>query len=157
MFSHFTIAEYIKDEETDTDILVVSDGTIILAFKWITVRRNLKTNFNLLYSPAKSPLLTRLGPEDEAVNATAEENSKIWCTRIWRCSKIVDSLLDRRTTVTCSCRAISRWEIRPRFLPNHLLRVALGTNCNLDLFMGLELNWSDIFASSLGAPPISDH
>ncbi|KAI0567372.1 Lipase domain protein [Gracilaria domingensis] len=156
----FTIAEYIKDKETDTHVLVV-DGQdrIVIVFKGTTSTKNLKTDVNMFYATARALLPTKLGEEDPQGDEQACDNP-ILKTRNWRKAKIHKGFAVAYSAVSSRLLSIVKRlqdeKRRPVFLTGHSLGGALATICSLDLFLRLGLTRKEIFVSTFGAPRVGN-
>lgn len=157
---NFTIADYIKDQVTDTHVLVV-DGAdrIVIAFKGTTSSKNLKTDVNLLYSNARALLPTQLGEEDPEGDAAAKENP-VLTTKDWRRAKIHKGFAVAYRAVGPRLLSIIKKlqdeKRRPVFLTGHSLGGALATVCSMDLFLRLGMTRKEIFVSTFGAPRVGN-
>lgn len=156
----FTVAEYIKDKETDTHVLVI-DGAdrIVIAFKGTTSTKNLKTDINMFYSNARALLPTQIGEEDLEGDAAAKENP-VLKSRIWRRAKIHKGFAVAYAAVGPRLLSIIKKlqddKRRPVFLTGHSLGGALATVCSIDLFLRLGLTRKEIFVSTFGAPRVGN-
>lgn len=156
----FTVAEYIKDVETDTHVLVV-DGAdrIVIAFKGTTSTKNLKTDINMFYSNARALLPTQIGEEDPAGDAAAKENP-ILRSRDWRRAKIHKGFAVAYAAVGPRLLSIIKKlqdeRRRPVFLTGHSLGGALASVCSFDLLLRLGLTRKEIFVSTFGAPRVGN-
>lgn len=156
----FTIAEYIKDIETDTHVLAVDgEDRIVIVFKGTTSTKNLKTDVNMFYSTAKALLPTQLGDEDPEGDGVANRNP-ILRTKNWRRAKIHKGFASAYAAVSARLLSIVKKlqdeKRRPVFLTGHSLGGALATICSLDLFLRLGLTRKEIFVSTFGAPRVGN-
>ena len=155
----FTIADYIKDKETDTHALIV-DGAdrIVVSFKGTTSMKNLKTDIKMFHSSVRALLPTPL-PEtqEQELPPNAEE---VINSRLWRRAQIHQgfstayrAIAPRLLTVLQNLVKAKR---RPVFITGHSLGGALATVCSLDLFVTLGLTRREIFVSTFGAPRVGN-
>lgn len=156
----FTISEYIKDESTDTHVLVVDgEDRIVIVFKGTTSTQNLKTDINMFYSNAKDLLPTKLGEHDPEGDLEAGKNA-VLKTRTWRRAKVHKGFAAAYAAVgprlLTMVKTLQDDKRRPVFLTGHSLGGALATVCSLDLFLRLGLTRKEIFVSTFGAPRVGN-
>lgn len=156
----FTIAEYIKDENTDTHVLVADgEDRIVIVFKGTTSTKNLKTDVNMFYANARSLLPTKLGETDPHGDEQACDNPLLK-TRNWRRAKVHKGFAVAYGAVASQLLSIVKklqdQKRRPVFLTGHSLGGALATLCSLDLFLRLGMTRKEIFVSTFGAPRVGN-
>lgn len=156
----FSVAQFIKDKPTDTQVLVV-DGTdrIVIAFKGTTSTKNLRTDVNMFYSSASSLLPTRIGETDEEGDREALSNPLLK-SRDWRWAKIHMGFATAYAAVgpmlLSTVKRLQEERRRPVFLTGHSLGGALCGICSLDLHLRLGLKRREIFVSTFGAPRVGN-
>ncbi len=157
---NFTIADYIKDKETDTHALVVDgEDRIVVAFKGTTSMKNLKTDLKLFHSSLRALLPTSL-PDQGNQGELPPNASEVIESRLWRRAQIHQgfanayrAIAPRLLTVLRNLESDKR---RPVFITGHSLGGALATVCSLDLFITLGLTRREIFVSTFGAPRVGN-
>lgn len=154
----FSIADYIKDKETDTHALVVDgEDRIVVSFKGTTSMKNLKTDLKIMHTSLRYLLPTSLpDPLDDLPPIAGE----VVESRSWRRAQIhqgfaaaYKAIAPRLLTVIRNLQNVKR---RPVFITGHSLGGALATVCSLDLFVTLGLTRREIFVSTFGAPRVGN-
>lgn len=156
----FSVAQFIKDKPTDTQVLVV-DGAdrIVIAFKGTTSMKNLQTDVNTFYSNARSLLPTMLGSEDEEGD-TAANNNPMLRSNTWRFARVHKGFALAYAAIApmllSTVKRLQEERRRPVFITGHSLGGALSTICSLDLSLRLGLTRQEIFVSTFGAPRVGN-
>lgn len=156
----FVIQEYIKDEETDTHVLVIDgEDRIVIVFKGTTSTKNLKTDVNMFYSNLRTLLPTQIGETDPEGDEHAAANA-LFQTRRWRKAKIHKGFAAAYRAVASqllmNVKKLQDQKRRVVFITGHSLGGALATICSLDLFLRLGLTRDEIFVSTFGAPRVGN-
>lgn len=156
----FSVAQFIKDKPTDTQVLVI-DGVdrIVIAFKGTTSTKNLKTDVNSFFSNARSLMPTMLGAEDEAGDLAANSNPMLR-SKTWHFAKVHKGFAIAYAAVApmllTTVKRLQEERRRPVFITGHSLGGALSTVCSLDLNLRLGLTRQEIFVSTFGAPRVGN-
>lgn len=156
----FSVAQFIKDKPTDTQVLVV-DGAdrIVIAFKGTTSMKNLQTDVNTFYSNARSLMPTMLGVEDEAGDVAANNNPMLK-SNTWRFARVHKGFALAYAAIApmllSTVKRLQEERRRPVFITGHSLGGALSTICSLDLNLRLGLTPQEIFVSTFGAPRVGN-
>lgn len=156
----FSVAQFIKDKPTDTQVLVI-DGAdrIVIAFKGTTSMKNLQTDVNTFYSNAQSLMPTMLGSEDEAGDVAAN-NNPILRTKTWRFARVHKGFALAYAAIApmllSTVKRLQEERRRPVFITGHSLGGALSTLCSLDLNLRLGLTRHEVFVSTFGAPRVGN-
>lgn len=144
--------EYIKDETTDTVLMIVSvEDFIIIAFKGTTSTQNIMTYIKFI-----GTLLSKSLP-----TVQTDFSQEVCETREWKMATAHKGFLDGYASVSkrildCVSRLIPK-KARPVLLTGHSLGGALATVCSLDLRLSLGIAESNILASSFGSPKIGNY
>jgi len=152
----FTIADYIKDKETDTHVLIV-DGAdrIVVAFKGTTSMKNIKTDVNMFHTPLRLLLPTPI-PDEEGETAPAAHEAI--SSKQYRRAQVHQGFATAYRAVAprllSQLRKLLERKRRPVFITGHSLGGALATVCSLDLLLALGLTRREIFVSTFGAPRV---
>eukprot|EP00172_Hildenbrandia_rubra_P002990 Plantae.Rhodophyta-Hildenbrandia_rubra.ctg43130.p1 GENE.Plantae.Rhodophyta-Hildenbrandia_rubra.ctg43130~~Plantae.Rhodophyta-Hildenbrandia_rubra.ctg43130.p1 ORF type:complete len:378 (-),score=50.20 Plantae.Rhodophyta-Hildenbrandia_rubra.ctg43130:415-1548(-) len=163
----FSIDHYVKDEDTDTHVLIVSgEDRIVVAFKGTTSVKNLKTDLRMFYRHASSILPTQSvneleDPEGEETSGGGRklENS-ILRDRAWKHAKIHKGFATAYAAVAPRIVSILQMmqagKRRPIFLTGHSLGGALATICSFDLLLRNDISRDEVFVSTFGAPRVGN-
>lgn len=153
----FTIADYIKDEETDTHVLIV-DGfdRLVVSFKGTTSLKNMKTDVKVFHTALRNLLPTPLPTADDYPAATVE----LCASKKWRRAQVHQGFATAYRAIASRLLSVLRElqenKRRPVFLTGHSLGGALATVCSLDLFVTLGLTRREIFLSTFGSPRVGN-
>lgn len=151
----FDIAEHIKSETTDTQVLVVDcTDRIIITFRGTTSMKNLRTSVQMNHAMLSSVVRTSVTGEDESARLKRLFGSHYLKGKVHRgFATAYCSVADR---VMETVRVLREKKKRPVFLTGHSLGGALATLCSLDLWVKLDISRREIFVSTFGSPRVGN-